>query len=186
MIKDLGTQRLETERLILRRFASEDAEAVYEGWTGDLRCAEQCTWKLHPNAAYTEKILSFWIDEYEDAAYNWVVELKETHQLIGNVNTVSISRANQTCEIGYCFGSRFWGCGYATEAVRCVLSFLLNECGFHLVEARHSTKNPASGRVMQKAGMEQEAVLSERQYDEAEDQYYDTVIYSAKRKYSLP
>ncbi len=177
---DLGTVRLETERLILRRFTPEDAAAAFEGWTGDAECASRCTWRLHPDVEYTRKILAFWIEEYQDNAYNWVVELKDTHELIGTISTVSIQRKHQSCELGYCYGSRFWGRGYATEALRRVLDFLLCDCGFHLVEARHSLSNPASGRVMQKAGMRLDAILPEREYDEVTDTYYDLAVYSAR------
>ena len=185
MICDLGTVRLETERLILRRFEPEDAEGVFLGFAGDARCAETCTWRVHPDATYTAKILSFWIDEYEDHAYNWVVERKETGELIGNINTTGISRINGTCELGYCFGSRFWGQGYATESLRCVLAFLLEHCGFHVIEARYNSSNPASGRVMEKAGMTREAVLSDRCFDSKNNVYHDIVIYSVKNKKSL-
>lgn len=186
MFRDLGTVRLETERLILRRFKETDAEAVFQGFTGDAKCAEFCTWRVHPDSDYTKKILSFWIDEYEDGAYNWVAERKDTHELIGNVNTASISRSHRTCEIGYCFGSRFRGQGYATEALQRVLSFLLDECGFHVIEGRHESSNPASGRVMEKAGMTCEAVLSERRFDPENNVYHDIVVYSIKNQKSLP
>ena len=177
-LRDLGTVRLETARLILRQFTPEDAQGVFDGWTGDVACASRCTWKVHPNVHYTKEILSHWIDEYQDNAYNWVVELKDTYQLIGNISTVDIKRKHANCELGYCFGSRFWGQGYATEALRRIIDFLLKDCGFHLVEARHVASNPASGRVMQKAGMHLEAVLSERRYHAEQNRFEDVLIYS--------
>ena len=179
---DLGTVRLETKRLILRRFTPEDAEAVFTGWTGDEECALRCAWRVHPSPEYTREILTHWIEEYEDNAYNWLVELKDTHEVIGNISTVAIKRKHRNCEVGYCYGSRFWGKGYATEALCCILRFLLDECHFHVVEARHSSSNPASGRVMQKAGMRRDAVLPQRQYDADTDTYTDLIVYSSIRE----
>ena len=178
---DLGTVRLETERLILRRFTVEDAPRVFDGWTGDDACDSRCSWRVHPSADYTRDILAHWIDEYEDNAYNWLVEVKETHELIGNISTVSIKRKHGNCEIGYCYGSRFWGKGYATEALRRVVDFLLDDCHFHLVEAQHAAGNPASGRVMQKAGMRLDAVLPQRMYYAETDTFEDLFVYSIKR-----
>ena len=179
--RDLGTVTLETERLILRRFTLADAQGVFEGWTGDEQSAARCTWRVHPNATYTEEILSHWIDEYEDNAYNWLVESKAERWPIGNISTVRIDRKNGNCEIGYCYGSPFWGQGYATEALVRVIDFLLDECRFHVVEARHAASNPASGRVMQKAGMGLEAILSERRYNADKKAFEDILIYSVKR-----
>ena len=178
---DLGTVRLETERLILRRFTREDAEAVFWGWTGDSACADRCAWRVHPDPAYTREILEHWIDEYEDNAYNWLVERKDTHELIGNISTVNIKRKHGNCELGYCYGSRYWGKGYATEALRHVINFLLDDCRFHLVEARHVSSNPATGRVMQKSGMHLDAILPDRRYNTATGEYEDLLVYSIKR-----
>ena len=59
--------------------------------------------------------------------------------------------------------------------------FTLDECGLHVVEAKHYSSNPASGRVMQKAGMMQEAVMIERHYEEDTDSYSDLICYYIKR-----
>lgn len=37
---------------------------------------------------------------------------------------------HSTCELGYCYGSKYWGNGYATEALRAVIEYLLKECDF--------------------------------------------------------
>ena len=49
-----------------------------------------------------------------------------------------------------------------TEALKCAMDFLINEVGFHMVYAFHDVKNPASGRVMEKAGMKYEATLRQK------------------------
>ena len=68
--------------------------------------------------------------------------------------------------------------GYATEALRKVIEYLLLECEFHLVEAHHAGYNPASGRVMQKAGMKKDAELRERRLDKNTGKYTTQVYYS--------
>ena len=49
-MKDLGTKRLETARLILRRFTLEDAEKMYENWAGDPEVTKFLTWPTHESA----------------------------------------------------------------------------------------------------------------------------------------
>ncbi len=178
-LRDLGTVRLETERLILRQFTLDDAQGVFDGWTGDAACA--ATWRVHPDVGCTEKILEHWIDEYEDNAYNWLVERKDTHEIMGNICAMSVDRKNRGCQLGYCYGTRFWGNGYATEALRRVIDFLLDECRFHLIEARHVASNPASGRVMQKVGMCLDAVLPDRVYNTDTGSFEAMLVYSIKR-----
>ena len=89
-----------------------------------------------------------------------------------------MSKKHNNCELCYVFGSKFWGNGYASETLKRVLHFLLLECNFHLVEAKHHASNPDSGRVMKKAGMKKDAILRERRVNKIKDGYDDLVIYS--------
>ena len=50
-------------------------------------------------------------------------------------------------------GKNFWGRGMMTEALKAVLDFCFTQAGFQKVRARYASLNPASGRVMEKAGM---------------------------------
>ena len=56
-------------------------------------------------------------------------------------------------EIGYCIGRSWWGQGITSEALSAVLDFLFQEVGVESIIAKHAVDNPASGRVMEKAGM---------------------------------
>ncbi|HEY8392736.1 MAG TPA: GNAT family protein [Capillibacterium sp.] len=63
------------------------------------------------------------------------------------------------CEIGYCLSKRYWNQGIMTEALKAVIAYLIKEVGFKRVQAVHQVENPASGRVMIKAGMKHEGRL---------------------------
>ena len=180
-MKDLGTKTLETERLILRKFTLDDVDGMYNGWATDENVTRFVSWNVHPNKEFTKELITKWIEAYDENAYNWVVELKDTHELIGNISAVHMSKKNHYCELGYCYGSKYWNKGYATEALKAVIDYLLDECELHVVEAKHYSSNPASGRVMQKAGMMQEAVMVERHYEENTDTYSDLICYYIKR-----
>lgn len=177
-MKDLGTRRIETERLILRRFTIDDAEGMYNSWATDSECNKFMNRTPHNNIEETKSLIQLWINEYENGSYNWVVELKNTNELIGRICTISVIKKHLTAELGYCYGSKYWGNGYATEALVAVLDYLLNECDVYLVEARHMSGNPASGRVMEKAGMHKDAVLRDRKFNECTHERNDSIIYS--------
>ena len=74
------------------------------------------------------------------------------------------------------------GNGYATEALRAVIEYLLKECDFYLVEARHISENPASGRVMEKAGMHKDAVLRDRRINKHTGERNDAIICSMTKE----
>ena len=177
-MKQLGTLKLETKRLILRRFTIEDAEAMYNNWATDKNTTKFLSWEPHKSVDETKKIIEMWLAQYEEGAYNWVVELKSTGEIIGNISGVHVREKHGNIELGYGYGSKFWGNGYASEALRRAIEFLLKDCEFNLVEARHIAGNPASGRVMQKAGMKYEATLRQRRINGETGQIDDLLHYS--------
>lgn len=52
-----GTQRLETERLVLRRFVNKDALAMYKNWATDKEVTKYLTWPPHPNQEVSRKVV---------------------------------------------------------------------------------------------------------------------------------
>lgn len=176
-MKQLGTITLETDNLILRKFKIEDAEDMFNNWASDPECNKYVSYPLHQSIEETKEIVQMMIDEADDG-YNWAIELKSTDEVIGNISVVSIRKKHCYCEVGYSLGSTFWGKGYATEALKKVVQFLLIDCGFNLVEAYHDVTNPASGKVMKKVGMKKEAVLRARNMNKITNKLEDLACYS--------
>ncbi|HMO67150.1 MAG TPA: GNAT family N-acetyltransferase [Novosphingobium sp.] len=67
------------------------------------------------------------------------------------VGCVGLHRAEDGVELGYWIGRSHWGLGYATEAVRALLS-LARAIGHQRIGAFNFADNPASGRVLAKLG----------------------------------
>lgn len=82
----------------------------------------------------------------------------EPDGLIGAIG-LDLALSHGRAELGYWVGRPFWNRGYATEAVRAVIAFGFETLGLNRIWARHLTRNPASGRVMVKAGMRFEGIL---------------------------
>ncbi len=177
---DLGTKTLETERLILRRFESDDIEELfYNGYITDEVMAENLSWSPCKTIDEQAKIINSWIEQYEKKDfYKWLIETKDTHELIGGIDVCNLYKRKNYGEIGYCIWSKYWNKGYATEALRRVIEYLLIDCDFHLVEAHHAGYNPASGRVMEKAGMKKDGELRERRLDKKTGVYTPQIYYS--------
>lgn len=154
MRKDLGTKTLITDRLILRKLNENDYKQAYKNWCSDVKVIKYVMWEVHKNELETKKLYSDWIENYKDLCYfKWIVELKDKKELIGMIDVVKLKEKDSRAEIGYCYGSKYWGCGYATEALKAVIDYLLNEVELDFLVAGFEVSNPASGRVMEKAGM---------------------------------
>ena len=177
---DLGTQRLETERLILRRFELNDLEELfYNGYITDEKMTEDLSWKPCKTIEEQRKIIEDWVKLYENKDfYKWLIETKDTHELIGGIDICNLYKRKDYGEVGYCIGSKYWNKGYATEALKRVIEYLLIDCDFHLVEAHYAGYNPASGRVMEKAGMKKDGELRERRLDKRTGKYTPQIYYS--------
>lgn len=177
-MNNLGTVTLETERLILRKFKIEDAENMYNNWASDPEVCKYLSWNYHKDVEETKEIVKMWINNYENNFYQWVVELKETHEIIGSIGAVNVREKDLNVEIGYCYGKKYWNKGYGSEALKKIIEFFIKECGCHLVEAMYMSDNPASGKVMEKVGMTKETSLRDRIVNKETDKLNDLIVYS--------
>ena len=117
---------LETERLRLRPFRLDDAEAMFAGWTGDDEVTKYLTWPTHKSVEDTKALLARWVAEYErPERLNFAIVLKEEEKLIGGIDVV---RYEDGCPVlGYNLSRPYWGRGVMTEACRRLLDYLFSQ-----------------------------------------------------------
>lgn len=152
-----GTCTIETERLLLRRFAASDAEAMFRNWASDEEVTKFLTWPAYTNVDTAKQVLSEWSSSYSDPAfYQWAIVLKEINEPIGSISIVSSDEKTQMVEIGYCIGRTWWNRGITSEALQAVIDFMFDKVGANRVQAKHDVNNPHSGMVMKKCGMKYE------------------------------
>ncbi len=145
-----------TPRLMLRRMRVEDCADMYE-YSKREDVTEYLLWSPHPNKSHTRKYLEYIKSKYEDGEfYDWAVELKSEHKMIGTCGFSSIDLPNNSAEVGYVINPAYRGNGYAPEALLEVLMFGFIELNFHRIEAKYMDGNDASRRVMEKLGMKYE------------------------------
>jgi len=173
-----GTKNIVTKRLKLRKIKLDDYKKIFACWTSDKEVSKYVTWDPHKNDEETKMLTKYWIDDYKNEyTYRWIVTEKDTEEVIGMIDVIHKDLQYMTAEVGYCYGSKYWGKGYATEALKAVIEYLHKE-GFPVVYAQHFVSNPASGRVMEKAGMEYEAKLKSR-VQTKDGKREDVIIYSS-------
>ncbi len=166
-MKHIGTQILETQRLILRRYKTSDAEAMYRNWASDDEVTKFLTWPTHSNVEITRHLLEEWVESYANTeTYHWAITVKDNgDEPIGDIAVVGIKDKVAVAHIGYCIGKNWWNKGITSEALMAVRDFLFDIVGVNRIEARHDSNNPNSGKVMQKCGMKYEGMLRQSDWN---------------------
>lgn len=156
----IGTIKLETDRLILRRFNIDDAREMFYNWASDEEVVKYLTWSPHKNVEVTEEFINSCIQGYEKSEfYQWVLEIKETHELIGSISVTKVIDEISSMELGWVIGRKYWGKGYTAEAAKAIIAMFFDKVGVNCIYACHDVDNINSGRVMRKVGMKYEGTL---------------------------
>lgn len=177
----VGSQRIETERLILRKVELSDAPIMFKNWQSDERVTKYLSWKPYPNVDYSYRIAENWISMYNNLDFFlWLIVEKETNTPIGTIGVGRHEDDWSSAEVGYCIGYDWWNNGYTTEALKSVINYLLYKVGIPEVTCWCDRENRASAVVMQKSGMEFKC--TKRDYFVREDYVCDMLVFSIKRK----
>ncbi len=169
---------LETQRLVLRPFQLTDAADV-QRLAGDRDVASTTRLIPHP---YPAGLAEQWIGSLTGlyaagSSASFAITLRDG-PLMGAIG-LSINPADQHAELGYWVGRPFWNQGYCTEAGEAVLNFAFNVLALQRIYAHYMARNPASGRVMEKLGMQREGCLRRHRFKWGE--YEDLILYGVLR-----
>ncbi len=173
---------IQTARLLLRPLALNDAAAI-NALLMDKEIAANTETIPFP---YSELLATEWIAPQLQAwqqgrAAVFAICLPSppaNARLIGVVG-LEIDSPNERAELGYWVGKSFWGNGYCTEAARATIEFGFEQLGLNRILAYHKTRNPASGRVMEKLGMTHEGVL--KQHTKKWGKFEDVAVFGILR-----
>lgn len=143
----LLNKMIETERLILRPIAIEDAPAVFE-WASDPDVNRYLPYLLHEDIQTTID----WINSIRPEDNEFAFCLKDSGIVIGT-GSIKLRPETNMYEFGYNFNKKYWGLGYATEAAKALISWAHEILGAKDFCARHANQNLASGKVILKCGL---------------------------------
>lgn len=157
-----GTQTIETEHLILRRFAAEDAHDMYNNWACDDDVNRYMTSTSLTDVSQAQKAVESWVERYKNEQfYHWNITFKDNPKVksAGFICVVALDNDAQKMEFGYCIGKKWWNKGYMTEAVNAAVDYLFSKVKPQRIEIQYDADNPASGKVAEKCGMIYEGTL---------------------------
>ena len=149
---------LETERLRLRKFVPQDADAL-AAVLGDPGAMQ-----YYP-AAFDRQGVEAWIarniDRYRRNGYGlWAILLKDSGELIGDCGcTLQEVEGQGEIEIGYHVRRDLWGKGYATEAAAACIECAFTKLGAKRVISMIRPENVQSRRVAEKNGLVCERII---------------------------
>lgn len=163
---------LETERLILRKITSGDAEDMHI-YASDPEVTQSVTWRTHHSLSETKEFINTFLPTYDAP---WGIEYKADGTFIGTVHFVWWDPSNQTAEIGYVLAKEYWRKGLVTEAARAVLTFGFDHLNLVRIQARCFLDNRGSEQVMKKLGMTYEGI--HRKVMKVKGEHKDLKIYA--------
>jgi RimJ/RimL family protein N-acetyltransferase len=154
---------LNSPRLIIRPFRDTDLEA-FVAYRDDPLVARYQGWSVPYSMEQGREFISSAKIAIPGTVGKWyqaAVEIRATGEMIGDVAFHIMKSDSRQAYIGYSFSQLFWGKGYATEAVRCLLNFLFDELNLHRIVAECDVENVASCRLLERLKFRREAHLIE-------------------------
>ena len=151
----------ETSRLVLREWSDADVESLAQIGTGDVvRYLGGTTW----TTTMARDSIDLWRQiEARLGVTTWAVGERTSGDLIGSCGFAGTNvpwlRHDFVIEIGWTFGSRWWGQGYATEAAVAALDIGLRRYPRERFFAKCHIENRASERVMERIGMHRVGIV---------------------------
>ena len=171
-----GTVELWTERLILRRYRSEDADDLYRYLGTEPAMYLYSGWNPYATPEMSQETVHRFIDSYDDEhAYSWVMDIDDV--IVGTIGAYDYT--GDHIEVGFSVVPGWQGRGLATEALKKVLEYLTENEGILSVTAWCADENIGSQRVLEKAGMK--LIGTEKDGLMVGDRVYDKLIYEYRR-----
>ena len=176
MTSPLTLPTLTTPRLVLRAFTIADAPMVH-AFLSTPEISETTLMIAYP---YPERAAESWIRSHQEAldkgdSLTWAVTSQADGMLMGAIG-LHVDQAHARGSMGYWLGVPYWNQGYMSEAATAVTEWALGSLGLHRVEAQCFTRNQASARVMQHAGLRYEGTMVESV--RKNDRFEDIAIYA--------
>lgn len=183
-MRHTGTQTISTQRLILRRFCADDLRDMRTNWVSDPAVQEEYGEPCYPTEEAAAALLQTWIAAYDNPAfYRWAIIERSSGENIGQIAFCRVYDDCKTAEIEYCIGQRFWGHGYAGEALSALIAHCFAQTDFDKLEAYHRAANVKSGRVLEKSQMHRTATVE--RFRRAGEQPEGEICYCIEREGAL-
>ena len=162
--KNFVLPKIETKRLILRKFTKKDFNDLYE-YASDNKVTQYLSWDTYKNIDMAVEYIEHMLEKYaKNEIAPWAIEWKENSKLIGSIGFVHYDKKNFSAEIGYVLNRNYWNKGIMTEALKEIIRFGFERMHLIKIEAKLNALNLPSEKVMQKSGLRYERTLRKKEF----------------------
>jgi [ribosomal protein S5]-alanine N-acetyltransferase len=146
-----------TDRMMLRPPRESDAEQIFARYGQDSDVSRYMSWTPHQSIddtlAFLRRIIA---DNNAGRSCGYLIFSRVGDELLGSVGGAIDQHRMQ---FGYCLAQDSWGRGFATEAARAFIEAVFAQLPVLRIQAYCDVQNPASARVLEKAGLTLEGTL---------------------------
>lgn len=170
-------ERIETDRLLIRRLCLTDAEDMYE-YTSNPIVTMHLHWHPHKKIDETRQFIAKVLNNYDtsNTEFTYGIELKSERKLIGVLKIMNICYYNKRAEFTSILNPKYQGKGFMGEAWQGLLNFCFNNAGLHRIQSNVTVDNVASINKNIRAGLTLEGRLKD--YWIMKGQFKDALVYA--------
>jgi ribosomal-protein-alanine N-acetyltransferase len=171
---------LEGERIYLREVRLSDVNERYYNWMNDSEVTQYLEKRYIPQSM--ENIRNFVIekDGSTDELF-FAICLIENDLHIGNIKLGPINWIHRFGDISLLIGDKtYWGQGFATQAIRLVVTFAFETLNLHKLRAGYYAGNIGSGKAFIKNGFKQEGILKNQWF--IQNQWMDEILLGLEKR----
>ncbi|MGG6310822.1 GNAT family N-acetyltransferase [Paenibacillus macerans] len=173
--------QLETERFILRKLTSDDAEDLFRYFSND-EVTKYYDLERLVELKQAEELIQNWNSRYlERRGFRWAITVKsESDRVIGTCGFHNWSQGHYKAEVGYELNPDYWRQGVMTEVLQEIMRFGFEDLGLNRIEAYIDPDNIRSRYLLEKTGFHEEGYLKECFFEK--DQFVDAVLFALLKK----
>jgi RimJ/RimL family protein N-acetyltransferase len=185
-MKDPSFSELITKRLVVRRFDSEDAEALAV-YRSDENVSRYQDWEAPYPLSEARKFIASLRGLAPGTAETWfqfAIGLLPSRHLIGDVALRTTERDPRQAELGFTLAQGHQGCGYASEAVGAAVSYAFGQLAMHRVFSITDSRNLAAQRLLVRLGFRREGEFIQNSWFKGE--WTSEILYARLSSESSP
>jgi ribosomal-protein-alanine N-acetyltransferase len=172
--------RLETERLVLRKYSIGDVDDYFD-FASDKEVTKFLRWGPHPDKEFTMKYIQSVIDGYLKGKDSpWGLEHKKEKKLIGIIHLMQLDTYHRKAQIGFVLARDYWNNGYMAETLNKVLEYCFTILSLNRIEALCISDNYAAAKVLSKIGMHKEGLMKKYLYQK--ENFRDFIMFSVLKE----
>lgn len=151
-------EKIETDRLLLSRLRYEDAEEIFYSYASKPEATKYLAFPTHQSINDARNFLTYAVSAWDKGIeYVYGIRLGGDNQFVGSIGVIN---ENGKVHFGYALSPTYWNMGLATEACKAVVGLLKGEAQVYRIWTFIDAENVASGKVIAKCGLVEEARLA--------------------------